>query len=106
MSYKQSTLRSRLYAFYEENKEKGKSFVWHHFRAEGAARATIYRLMGQIDKGLSLSRKKEVVESLFLTLQRREVKLRESSITKKEYLSEKWQKVSIAANQQFKICLK
>ena len=58
MSYKQSTLRSRLYAFYEENKEKGKSFVWHHFRAEGAARATIYRLMGQIDKGLSLSRKK------------------------------------------------
>jgi transposase len=58
MSYKQSTLRSRLYAFYGENKEKGKSFVWHHFLAEGSARTTIYRLMGQIDKGLSLSRKK------------------------------------------------
>ena len=36
-------LKARLYKFYDENIDKGKSFVANHFLTEGCSRSTIYR---------------------------------------------------------------
>jgi hypothetical protein len=58
MSSKQDILRSRLYAFHEIHKGEGKTFIWQHFKAEGAKKATINRLMRRIDAGETLIRKK------------------------------------------------
>ena len=106
MSSKQDILRSRLYAFYENHRVKGKLFIWQHFKLEGEKKATIYRLMGRIDAGETLSRKNGAVESLFLILRRREIKWVENLIILEGYHYENKQKKSIVTIQRLQICLK
>ena len=63
------TLKSRVYAFYNLYKANGKPFIWRHFKEEGEARSTIYRLMKHAQKGKNVTRKKEVDVSRNLTHQ-------------------------------------
>ena len=58
MMSKQLSLKSRVYAFYDLHKEKGKAFIWKHFKIEGAARSTINRLIKHAEQGKSITRKK------------------------------------------------
>ena len=51
-------LKARLYKFYDENIDKGKSFVADHFLAEGCSRSTIYRHIRSRESGKQLERKK------------------------------------------------
>jgi hypothetical protein len=51
-------LKARLYKFYDENIDKGKSFVANHFLAEGCFRSTIYRHIRSRESGKQLERKK------------------------------------------------
>jgi hypothetical protein len=51
-------LKARLYKFYDENIDKGKSFVANHFLAEGCSRSTIYRHIRSRESGKQLERKK------------------------------------------------
>jgi hypothetical protein len=55
---KQSDLKSRVYKFYRMHVAQGKSFIWAHFKAEGAAKTTIYRLMKSCEENRSEERKK------------------------------------------------
>ena len=53
------TSKSRLYKFYDENINKGKSFVTNHFLAEGCSRSTIYRHIRSRESGKQVEQKKE-----------------------------------------------
>jgi len=54
---KQTILRKSIGIFYEENKQKGKSYTLKHFVAEKVAKSTIYDTMARVDNGISLERK-------------------------------------------------
>ena len=51
-------IKSRVYKFYENNKDKGKKYVAAHFMAEGVPKATIYRHIESAATGKPLARKK------------------------------------------------
>ena len=50
MSSKQETLRKRVYEFYLANKSEGKTYTVNHFKAEGMAKSTIYRIIDSAEK--------------------------------------------------------
>ena len=50
-------INSRLYKFYNENKEKGKQYVAAHFLEENVPKATIYRHINSAASGKQLARK-------------------------------------------------
>ena len=45
MESKQEQRRKRVYEFYEDNRDKGKTFTVKHFLAEKVPKRTIYRLI-------------------------------------------------------------
>ena len=51
-------LKARLYKFYDENIDKGKSFIANHFLAEGCSRSTVYRHIRSRESGKQVERKK------------------------------------------------
>jgi hypothetical protein len=51
-------LKARLYKFYDENIDKGESFVANHFLAKGCSRSTIYRHIRSRESGKQVERKK------------------------------------------------
>jgi hypothetical protein len=55
---KSQELKSRLYKFYDDNIEKGKAYVAHHFLAERCSRSTIYRHIRTRESGTPVERKK------------------------------------------------
>ena len=70
---KQLALKSRVYAFYDLHKEKGKAFIWKHFKIEGAARSTIYRLIKRMfdnKKGVSLRKASKKLKCSHQTISR------------------------------------
>lgn len=57
MASKEDNLRSRLYKFYSENMDRGKSYTLKHFMAEGVPRSTIYGILQRFHDKLPASRK-------------------------------------------------
>uniref|UniRef100_A0A914DK72 Transposase n=1 Tax=Acrobeloides nanus TaxID=290746 RepID=A0A914DK72_9BILA len=57
MVSKEDDLRSRLYKFYSENIDRGKSYTLKHFMAEGVPRSTIYDILQRFHDKLPASRK-------------------------------------------------
>jgi hypothetical protein len=51
-------LKARLYKFYDENIDKGESFVADHLLAEVCSRSTIYRHIRSRKSGKQIERKK------------------------------------------------
>ena len=51
MAPQDKMLKMRLYKFYEQHQSRGKSFTYNHFKAEGASKATIYRIIQGIEHG-------------------------------------------------------
>ena len=45
MTSKEDILRKRVYQFFEKHSDKPKSFTVNHFKDEGEARSTIYRII-------------------------------------------------------------
>ena len=54
---KKQDLKSRVYKFYQENKDKGKHYVAAHFLAENVPKTTIYRHINNAAAGKPLARK-------------------------------------------------
>ncbi|KAL4510759.1 hypothetical protein ABPG72_004913 [Tetrahymena utriculariae] len=54
---KQELLRERVYNFYMDNKNRGKSYTYKHFQEENIAKSTICRIIKLADEGLSPKRK-------------------------------------------------
>ena len=48
-SSKQEALRNRVYKFFEENKNLGKSFTVKHFTAEKVPRSTVYDILSRLE---------------------------------------------------------
>lgn len=57
MSSNESNLRFRVYAFYRENINRGKSFTVRHFQNEEVPRSTIYSILQRFEDGLAPERK-------------------------------------------------
>ena len=53
-----TTLKARVYKFYEINKDKGKNYVAAHFLREGYAKLTVYRHIRDAESKKTLARKK------------------------------------------------
>jgi hypothetical protein len=106
MSSKQDILCSRLYAFYENHKYKGKTFIWQHFKAEGAKKATIYRLMRRIDAGETLIRKKGTGKKPIYDTPKKRAQVSRKFNHSRSVSLRKQAKNTNAAIQQLQICLK
>ena len=46
---KQGALRNRVYKFFEENKNPGKSFTLKHFTSEKVPRRTVYAILSRLE---------------------------------------------------------
>ena len=46
---KQEALRNRVYKFFEENKNLGKSYTLKHFTAEKVPRSTFYDILSRLE---------------------------------------------------------
>ena len=47
----------RMHNFYLAHQSKSKSFTVAHFKLEGIPKSTIYRIIGQVEKGIGYVRK-------------------------------------------------
>lgn len=54
---KEDTLRKRVYNFYFQNRDKGKTFTVNHFLAEKIPKRTIYSIIERLELGLGWQRK-------------------------------------------------
>ena len=50
---KQEALRNRVYKFFEENKNLGKSYTVKHFTVEKVSRSTIYDILSRLEDFLA-----------------------------------------------------
>ena len=57
MSENQEAKRERVYKFYMDHMEKGKSFTVNHFLAEKMARSFIYDVLSRADNNMGWKRK-------------------------------------------------
>ena len=53
----QTVIRKRVHNFYLAHQSKSKSFTVAHFKLEGIPKSTIYRIIGQAEKGIGYVRK-------------------------------------------------
>ena len=53
-----TTLKARVYAFYEKNKHFGKKYIADHFIAENHPKSTVYSHIKSAEEGKPLERKK------------------------------------------------
>jgi hypothetical protein len=64
MASKEASLRNRVYKFYEQNIDRGKSFTYRHFAAENVSKSTLYSILQRFERGVGAGRKKELVVKL------------------------------------------
>jgi transposase len=58
MASKEASLRNRVYKFYEQNIDRGKSFTYRHFAAENVSKSTLYSILQRFERGVGADRKK------------------------------------------------
>ena len=76
-------IKSRVYKFYFENKEKGKQYVAAHFLAENIPKTTIYRHIKSAESGKPLARKKETDRKPIFNTTNNRLKIKKCFITKR-----------------------